>query len=600
MSLSAKKIFYGIALTIAAIAFWGCSQPVDPPVDITWTAEADGAGGTTTSTKINLTFAGAVTGLTAEQITLTNGTGTATKGAVSGDGANWSLGLAVETAGDLTLAIDKTGVESGTKTVTVHKQVAAQNPGDETADPEDETTDPEDETAELTGKVKLLQGEGDEWATGIISGEGAAQTMTLAVVEEPLAYFAIEKTAAQTIAVSNDGGNKVTQAEEGGTLGGETASDIFALFAVNMEDLLFDGAFGESGSFNADAIPMGTETRAFTLTVSEEGKDPRTIAVSLNITLDQTTETSIYHREGTPGNYYYVKVRNPTLTEDDKIVYQNIWEHSSTGNVTYGNPIKYTSIEAGPVTNLQNAFAWVDRHAEPGTGNAGFSNGTTEGYSEYRLFMKKSQQIGKMGIVFINTWPIGKYGASATNQDAREYMSIELYGAGPSGSKEQKITRADTFTTVEMSDRFNALANGYGFISTLPAVTTAKYTALVLGKNITIDAEGSASANYFHGSQTTTWSTLAVTSLINLYNSNSMLIMNEHSKLTGCYDPLDGYGVIDFPIQGPKFYMKGGEITGNVIHHIFCTPDTNDIIISGGSITNNVTINGNISTMIIW
>jgi hypothetical protein len=58
MSLFTKKFFYGIALTIAAVAFWGCSQPVDPPADITWTAEADGASGATTSTKINLTFAG--------------------------------------------------------------------------------------------------------------------------------------------------------------------------------------------------------------------------------------------------------------------------------------------------------------------------------------------------------------------------------------------------------------------------------------------------------------------------------------------------------------------------------------------------------------
>jgi hypothetical protein len=608
---------------------------VDPPADITWTATADGASGAATSTKINLTFAGAVTGLTAEQITLTNGTGTVTKGAISGDGANWSLGLTVETAGDITVAIDKAGVESGAKTVTVHKQAAAPAPVayTVTADGESGATTStkidfvfnaavEGLTAEqitltngtgtvtkgdLTGSgaswsleinveaagditvaidkpgiasgaktitvhivtdtVRLLQGEGYEWAAGSINGEEAAQTMTLAIGEEPLAYFAIGKTAAQTIAVSNDGGNKVTQAEEGETLGGETASDTVALFSVNMEDLLFDGAFG---SFDADAIPTGTETRAFTLTVTEEGKDPRTIAVSLNITLDPDTETSIYHREGEPGNYRYVKVRNAELTSAD------------TTNHAHSTRNDFAAFDEGTVKDLQNAFVWVDHYGLGGDSNTGFADGTTEGYSEYRLFLKKSQQIGKIGLMFNNR-----------GGDARNNMSVELYGAGRPGTKELKITRNTIYSNESRTFVLNHTSSGMDGFITLKS--NNKNKALVLGKNIIIDAEGIAEdiTTQFRGSgEMTGWYAMSVTYLICI-NDNSMLIMNNHSKLTGCYVPSGNYGPVYLGDNDDgQFYMYGGAITGNTCQYIVYGLKAN-IHIIGGTTTGNAASNGN-------
>jgi hypothetical protein len=713
MSLSAKKFFYGIALTIAAVTFFGCSQPTDPPVDITWTAAADGVSGTTTSTKINVTLAGAVTGLTAEQITLTNVTGAATKGAISGDGANWSLGVTVETAGDITLAIDKAGVESGAKTITVHKQAAApaavaytvaadgesnttastkinftfdaavtglaaeqitltsgtgtvtkaaltgsganwslgitvdtagditvvitkdgiasgaktvtvHKQGETTPDPvayiaaadgengitsstkidftfdaavtgltaEDIAVTPGTGsittgaltgsgvnwslaiTVETAGNVKLAinkpgivhtekdltvyalpaltdmvspgLGSGGGWVEGNISGEGAAQIMTLTVVEEPLAYFGIIKSAEQAITVGGTDAAKVTPVAKGETLGGRTASDTAALFTVNMEDLLFDGAFGETDTFNADAIPIGTETRTFTLTVDEAGKISREIAVSLNMTLDQATETSIYHREGTEGTYHYVKVRDAALTDADKTP-------SAVGGET-----DFEAFTTGAVTDLQNAFVWVDHHGLGGTGHNGFESGTTEGYSEYRLFLKKSQQIGKMGFIIYN-------GA----QDTRDNMSIELYGAGPV-AKQLNITRNPTYSVSRSAQMLNYQSGANGFISLVDTETyrpSIRYKALVLGKNITIDAEGSAE-NPFTQSGNGPWRTLRVECLIDV-GINSMFIMNNDSMLTGCYDLLADSSFSTIKLgenaDSGEFYMNGGTIADNII-----------------------------------
>jgi hypothetical protein len=90
--------------------------------DIAYDAAADG-GSTTASNKINLTFSAAVTGLTANNISITNGTGAAAKGALTGSGTSWSLGIAVAAAGTVKVKINKAGIVAGEKTVTVYKPV---------------------------------------------------------------------------------------------------------------------------------------------------------------------------------------------------------------------------------------------------------------------------------------------------------------------------------------------------------------------------------------------------------------------------------------------------------------------------------------------
>ncbi|MEK5467963.1 S-layer homology domain-containing protein [Paenibacillus sp. FSL R7-0210] len=70
-------------------------------------AVADGVPGTTTSTKIDLTFDAAIAGLTADDITITDGTGSAVKGSLSGSGTAWSLALTSVTGeGDVSVAVN--------------------------------------------------------------------------------------------------------------------------------------------------------------------------------------------------------------------------------------------------------------------------------------------------------------------------------------------------------------------------------------------------------------------------------------------------------------------------------------------------------------
>ncbi|WP_339312777.1 S-layer homology domain-containing protein [Paenibacillus sp. FSL M7-0896] len=70
-------------------------------------AVADGVPGTTTSTKIDLTFDAAIAGLTADDITITDVTGSAVKGSLSGSGTAWSLALTSVTGeGDVSVAVN--------------------------------------------------------------------------------------------------------------------------------------------------------------------------------------------------------------------------------------------------------------------------------------------------------------------------------------------------------------------------------------------------------------------------------------------------------------------------------------------------------------
>jgi hypothetical protein len=95
---------------------------------ITYTATQTGGADKTDDSNgadtigINFTFSAAVSGLTADDITVTNGTGEVTAGNLSGGGISWSLAVTVTTAGNVTVSITKTGIEAETKHVTVYKE----------------------------------------------------------------------------------------------------------------------------------------------------------------------------------------------------------------------------------------------------------------------------------------------------------------------------------------------------------------------------------------------------------------------------------------------------------------------------------------------
>jgi len=98
----------------------------NPPgnTNITFTAVQVGGGANYATTGIEFTFSQSVDslGLTAGDFTVTNGTGQAVKGAVlTGSGTTRTLSIAsVALAGNVTVSINKAGIEAGAKTVAVY------------------------------------------------------------------------------------------------------------------------------------------------------------------------------------------------------------------------------------------------------------------------------------------------------------------------------------------------------------------------------------------------------------------------------------------------------------------------------------------------
>jgi len=139
-----KKFWMGILVfaLVFGMFFIGCGGADEPPIDnptsttdptntdpitkadITYTITADGTADTVTTTQLSFTFSAAVSGLTAEDIAITAGTGSASKETLTGSGTSWNLGITDVSAGTVKVKIVKTGIESGEKTVTVNEDKA--------------------------------------------------------------------------------------------------------------------------------------------------------------------------------------------------------------------------------------------------------------------------------------------------------------------------------------------------------------------------------------------------------------------------------------------------------------------------------------------
>ena len=116
---------FGLAL---ALVLSGCptdagepTYPTDPggsgtPGNITWNAVANDSA---TTTAIDFGFETAVAGLTAGDITIAPGTGSATRGALIGSGISWSLAITTTSPGTVYVSINRAGIASGPQQVEV-------------------------------------------------------------------------------------------------------------------------------------------------------------------------------------------------------------------------------------------------------------------------------------------------------------------------------------------------------------------------------------------------------------------------------------------------------------------------------------------------
>jgi len=132
--LSGSSVDYAPILTSDAAKVVYLNAPgiySNPTAVMLLSATADGTANTTTSTKIDLVFSAAVAGLIADDITITNGTGKAVKGGLTGAGIDWSITLtSVETQGSVTLEVSLPttlyALTGSPQNVTVYKETPPQ------------------------------------------------------------------------------------------------------------------------------------------------------------------------------------------------------------------------------------------------------------------------------------------------------------------------------------------------------------------------------------------------------------------------------------------------------------------------------------------
>ncbi|GAB6390959.1 MAG: hypothetical protein MdMp014T_0332 [Treponematales bacterium] len=95
---------------------------------ITYGVKPDTYSNSSTTTKLTISLFKGMTGLTTDDITITNGTGSATKGSTLTDKypslgyADWELPITTVAAGTITVKITKSGIDSAEHTVTVYKK----------------------------------------------------------------------------------------------------------------------------------------------------------------------------------------------------------------------------------------------------------------------------------------------------------------------------------------------------------------------------------------------------------------------------------------------------------------------------------------------
>jgi hypothetical protein len=382
-------------------------------------------------------------------------------------------------------------------------------------------------------------------------GEGATQTWILAAGEEPRVYFAVSKAADQAITIGGTDAEKVEAAIPGETAEGFVVpplSGALAVYAVDMEDLIFDGDFDQ-----------GTPERSFTLTATEAGHSDITYAMRLRPSLDTDATATLYRRaEGR-----WLRIRNPTLSGAN--VYYSIGARSSLEGVIRAK---------APVRDLETAFAWVCFNAESGTGQ-NTKPGTTAGYSEYRIFLKADQQIGPIFVRY---------------PEAVNYVSLELYGAGSPGGAERTITRNIQWngTSFKLYNG-SSLASSEGLISIQRNFNDQTHI-LILGKNVTLSGN-----NEFTGFSSGLRQ-MEVSALLEIYFGD-LVIMKDHAKITGynsnyTHDWVPILITTSGATRRSIFYMEGGEISGNTFHNSMGVAflhgrDSNSFYKTGGVITGN-------------
>ncbi|GHV12672.1 hypothetical protein AGMMS49938_05710 [Fibrobacterales bacterium] len=219
--------FFLIAFAFIPLLFTSCSDSTSNNGEgITFNAEQKGGSAeTATTSAIVFNFSDEVTGLSANEISVKNGTGQITVGTLKGAVKTYTLALAsVEKEGTIKVSINKSGIESGEKEIEVYKKVES---GNSEGDTEPLPKDPTD-----TLKTDL-DNLGLQYPIMIKYNNGSAPTITNAFTSE------VKITAdGETVVVNNTS----TSTEYNIIVSGKTANGSLKIYTTNRFGLYLNGA----------------------------------------------------------------------------------------------------------------------------------------------------------------------------------------------------------------------------------------------------------------------------------------------------------------------------------------------------------------------
>jgi len=433
-----------------------------PTTNVTFTAvQSGGASGTTDSTGIVLTFNTAVTGLTANDITISNGTGAAVKGTLSGSGTTWTIGLtSVTTQGNVTVSVGNFGtfnVTTGAQTVAVYKDTttpttnvtftAVQSGG--TSGTADSTgivlTFSQAVTGLTANDITISNGTGGA-VKGTLSGSGTTWTIALTSVTTQgnvtvsvgnFGTFNVT-TGAQTVAVYKDTTTPTTNVtftavQSGGASGTTDSTGIILTFSqavtgLSASDITINdgtgavtkGALSGSGSTWTIGLTSVTTQGDVTVSVGNFGTfNVTTGAQTVAVYKDTTTPNVLVTSITVSSSGSAITTYGGTMQMSANVLPANASNKAVTWSISSGSAARVNS--SGLLTAINNGSVTVRATANDGSGVYGEKTITIEKKSEQPTMSKRDikASIDKNGVATVTiTEAIAKALIDAANKDA--------------------------------------------------------------------------------------------------------------------------------------------------------------------------------------
>ena len=433
-----------------------------PATNVTFTAvQSGGASGTTDSTGIVITFSQAVTGLTANDITISNGTGAAVKGTLSGSGTTWTIGLtSVTTQGNVTVSVGNFGtfnVTTGAQTVAVYKDTttpttnvtftAVQSGG--TSGTADSTgivlTFSQAVTGLTANDITISNGTGGA-VKGTLSGSGTTWTIALTSVTTQgnvtvsvgnFGTFNVT-TGAQTVAVYKDTTTPTTNVtftavQSGGASGTTDSTGIILTFSqavtgLSASDITINdgtgavtkGALSGSGSTWTIGLTSVTTQGDVTVSVGNFGTfNVTTGAQTVAVYKDTTTPNVLVTSITVSSSGSAITTYGGTMQMSANVLPANASNKAVTWSISSGSAARVNS--SGLLTAINNGSVTVRATANDGSGVYGEKTITIEKKSEQPTMSKRDikASIDKNGVATVTiTEAIAKALIDAANKDA--------------------------------------------------------------------------------------------------------------------------------------------------------------------------------------